>query len=224
MSRSEPAMSAMAREIAEIPALAGRLLAAPKQVANVARGIRSFDPRFAVICGRGSSSHVGIYLRYLLEVQAGLLVSFSAPSVVTAYRQIPDMRGVLFLVVSQSGKSPDLVSATEHARRSGALTVAIVNDCCSPVAAIAELVITIDAGLERSVAATKTVALSMLQSAVLVAHLTNDKALNDNLAGLPDRLAGASSCDWIDWSSSLLDARAIFVIARGYQLASAKEI
>lgn len=224
MSRSEPAASAMAREIAEIPALAGRLLAAPTEVAEVAGRIRSFDPRFVVVCGRGSSGHVGIYLRYLLEVRAGLLVSFSAPSVVTAYRQAPDMRGVLFVVISQSGKSPDLVAATEQARRSGALTLAIVNDRNSPVAAFADLVIAVGAGPERSVAATKTVALSMLQGAVLVARLADDRALNDDLARLPHRLDAALSCDWTAWSSRLPDARAAFVIARGYQLGSAKEI
>src|SRR5205085_10858375 len=63
-----------------------------------------------------------------------------------------------------------------------------------------------------------------VQSAAIVAQLGNDKALNENLARLPDRLAAALACDWSDWSSSLLDARALFVIARGYQLASAKEI
>ena len=224
MSLSEPAASAMLREVREIPALAERLLAAPGHVAEVARQIRSFDPRFVVICGRGSSSHVGIYLRYLLEVRAGLLVSFSAPSVVTAYRRAPDMRGVLFVVISQSGKSPDVVAATEQARRSGALTIAIVNDAASPVAVAADLVIAIGAGPERSVAATKTVALSMVQSALLVAQLIEDGPSREDLAGLPRRLDAALSCDWTAWGTRLRDARAAFVIARGYQLASAKEI
>jgi len=217
-------MSKMAREIAEIPTLAEQLLARPTEVAEAARRIRSFEPRLAVICGRGSSSNVGIYLRYLLEVRAGLLVSFSAPSVVTAYRKTPDMRGALFVVISQSGRSPDLIAATEQARRSGALTIAIVNNDTSPVATLADLVLPVHAGAERSVAATKTVALSMVQCAALVARLAGDGPLQQDLPQLPQRLDAALSCDWTAWGSSLLAARAAFVIARGYQLASAKEI
>jgi glucosamine--fructose-6-phosphate aminotransferase (isomerizing) len=224
MILSETSSSAMAREIAEVPAAAEQLLAGAQHVITIARRIREFDPRFAVICGRGSSGHVGIFLRYLIEVRAGLLVSFAAPSVVTTYRRSHDMRQILFVVISQSGRSPDLIASTEQARRSGALTVALVNDVSSPVAAAAELVVPIEAGLERSVAATKTVALSMLQSAQLVAHVTADQELIDGIARLPRRFHAALSCDWSAWGSCLHTARAAFVVARGYGLGPAREI
>src|SRR5687768_14099654 len=95
-------LTAMAREIAEIPAAAVRQLSRQHAVATPAGRIRAFDPRFVVICGRGSSGHAGVFLRYLFEIRAGLLVSVAAPSVVTAYRQSHDMRQILFLVISQS--------------------------------------------------------------------------------------------------------------------------
>jgi glucosamine--fructose-6-phosphate aminotransferase (isomerizing) len=224
MSPSDTTITAMAREIAEVPAAATRLLASSHELAGVAKNIRAYDPRFAVICGRGSSGHVGMFLRYLIELNAGVLVSFAAPSVVTSYRRAHDMRQMLFVVISQSGRSPDLIASTEQARRSGALTVALVNDATSPVADAAELVVPIEAGLERSVAATKTVALSMLQSVRLVAHLTDDEGLLDGLAQLPRRFEAALSCDWSAWSSQLATARAAFVIARGYALGTAREI
>ena len=157
----------MAQEIAEIPAATERLLSTQQTAEAVARRIRLFDPRFVVICGRGSSGHVGVYLRYLFEVRAGLLVSTSAPSVVTAYRQTHDMRQIVFIVISQSGRSPDLVAATRQARTSGALTVALVNDPASPAACAAEVVLPIEAGVEHSVAATKTVVLSMVHDATM---------------------------------------------------------
>src|SRR5690349_7793580 len=119
MIRSD-APTAMALEIAEIPAGAERLLSRQEAAAATAGSIRAFDPRFVVVCGRGSSGHTGIFLRYLFEIRAGLLVSEAAPSVVTAYRQSHDMRQILFLVISQSGRSPDLVAATRQARESGA--------------------------------------------------------------------------------------------------------
>jgi glucosamine--fructose-6-phosphate aminotransferase (isomerizing) len=218
------APTAMAREIAEIPAGAERLLSQHRAVATTAGRIRAFGPRFVVICGRGSSGHAGVFLRYLFEVCAGLLVSPAAPSVVTAYRRSHDMRQILFVVVSQSGRSPDLVAATRQARESGALTLALVNDAQSPAALAAELVLEIGAGIERSVAATKTVALSMLRGAQLVAELTGDAGIAASARRLPQRLERALACDWIAWSQSLEGARAAFVTARGYGLGTAREI
>src|SRR5215813_10230238 len=90
---TEPhAASAMAREIAEIPAVAASLLAWTDVVAAIVERIERVKPRMVVFCGRGSSGHVGVYLRYLFEARLGLLVSNAAPSVVTAYRRPPDMR------------------------------------------------------------------------------------------------------------------------------------
>src|SRR5215213_8014901 len=85
----------MARELAEIPDAARRLLSNRSLFAAVAARIRKAGPRIVVLCGRGSSGHVGVYLRYLFEAQLGMLVSTAAPSVVTAYRTRPDMRDAL---------------------------------------------------------------------------------------------------------------------------------
>src|SRR5947199_1734059 len=145
--------SAMARETAEIPAAAERLLARHDVFAAIAERIDEAKPRIVVFCGRGSSGHAGVYLRYLFEARLGLLASAAAPSVVTAYQRPPDMHGALFVVISQSGRSPDIVTATQVARGSGALTLAIVNDEDSPAATASELVLPIGAGLEQSIAA-----------------------------------------------------------------------
>ena len=214
----------MAREIAEIPAAAARLLARTEALAGIVARVEYAKPRIVVFCGRGSSGHVGIYLRYLFEARLGLLASAAAPSVVTAYRRPPDMREALFVVISQSGRSPDLVAATEVARRLGALTLAIVNDESSPAAAAAELVLPIGAGPEHSVAATKTVVLSMLAGAQLVAALARGDDLDEGLKNLPPRLSGALACDWSAWGDRAADAPAAFVAGRGYALGSVREI
>jgi glucosamine--fructose-6-phosphate aminotransferase (isomerizing) len=216
--------SAMARETAEIPAVAGRLLARTDLFAAIAERIEQAKPRIVVFCGRGSSGHAGVYLRYLFEARLGLLGSAAAPSVVTAYQRPPDMRDALFVVVSQSGRSPDIVKATEVARTSGALTLAIVNDEHSPAAAASELVLPIGAGAEHSVAATKSVVLSMLAGAGLVAVLARDDDLKDVLRHLPVRLAGALACDWSAWADSVAGAAVSFVVGRGYGLGCVREI
>lgn len=218
------AQTAMAREIAEIPAIAARLLARGDEAGAIADRIRQARPRMVVVCGRGSSGLVGVYLRYLFEARAGIAVSAAAPSIVTAYRRPPDMRDALFVLVSQSGRSPDLVIATEVARSLGALTLAIVNDAHSPGAAACDLVLPIGAGTEHAVAATKTVALSMIAGAQLVAALTGDGGLSEALHRFPARLRDALACDWSDWGRSLLPAPAAFVAGRGYGLGPGREI
>src|SRR3979411_2242187 len=216
--------TAMAREIREIPGTAERLLAEHDLVAAVANRIRQADPRFVVISGRWRSGNAGTFLRYLFEARAGLLVSTSAPSVMTTYEQSIDMRNAVFIVISQSGRSPDLVTGARSARKSGALTIAIVNDVTSPVALACELTLPIGVGPERSVAATKSVVLSMVISGQLVASLTSDHALSEKIKQLPQRFSHALTCDWSAWSDSFAAARAAFVIGRGFGLGPAREI
>jgi glucosamine--fructose-6-phosphate aminotransferase (isomerizing) len=218
------ATSAMAREIAEIPAAAAHLLARTDALETIVARVEQAKPRVVVFCGRGSSGHVGVYLRYLFEARLGLLVSHAAPSVVTAYRRPPDMREALFVVVSQSGLSPDLVTATQVARTAGALTLAIVNDATSPAAAESELVLPIGAGPEHAVAATKTVVLSMIAGAQLVAALARDDDLTEGLQYLAPRLSRALACDWSAWAAAAADAAVSFVAGRGYALGCVREI
>ena len=224
MIDDDRSQTAMAREIREIPTTTERLLAERESIITVANRIRQADPRVVVISGRGSSGNAGTLLRYLFEARAGLLVSTSAPSVMTTYGQSIDMRNAVFIVISQSGRSPDLVMGAQSARKNGALTIAIVNDLTSPLALACELTLPMAAGLERSVAATKSVVLSMVTSVQLVALLTSDDGLNEKIKRLPQRFSDALACDWSLWSSSLAAARAAFVVGRGFGLGSAREI
>src|SRR6476619_4126550 len=194
MIDDDRSQTAMAREIREIPTKAERLLAERDSIIAVANRIRQADPRVVVISGRGSSANAGTLLRYLFEARAGLLVSTSAPSAMTTYGQSIDMRNAVFIVISQSGRSPDLVMGAQSARKHGALTIAIVNDLTSPLALACELPLPMGAGLERSVAATKSVVLSMVISVQLVASLTSDDELNEMIKRLPQRFSDALAC------------------------------
>jgi glucosamine--fructose-6-phosphate aminotransferase (isomerizing) len=134
------------------------------------------------------------------------------------------LRHALFIVISQSGRSPDLVAATRSAHAAGARTVAIVNATSSPVADEAEFVVPIEAGQEHSVAATKTVVGSMAASVGLIAELAEDRALRSALDGLPERLHRALTLDWSGIADDLAKASAVFVAARGLGLGLAREI
>ncbi|MFF8799788.1 MULTISPECIES: SIS domain-containing protein [unclassified Methylobacterium] len=213
----------MEREIAEIPAAADAVLAAG-EAARIGATLRDKRFPFVVVCGRGSSGHAGVHLRYLVETRLGLPVSAAAPSVVTGYDRPPRIAGALFVVVSQSGRSPDLVAATRAARAGGALTLALVNDPDSPAAAASDLVLPILAGPERAVAATKTVTNSLVAGAALVAEWAGDRALREGLAAFPERLFAALALDWSAWSADLRGAPAAFVTGRGHGLGPVREI
>jgi glucosamine--fructose-6-phosphate aminotransferase (isomerizing) len=220
----EPVSSAMATEISESPDVVSRIVGNRRAIADVARRLDVSSVPIAVLCGRGSSGHAGVFLRYLIETRLHVPVSASAPSVITAFRKPLTLRNALFIVISQSGRSPDLVAATQSARESGARTIAIVNEVCSPVADAAEFLIPIEAGPEQSVAATKTVIGSMAAGAALIADLTGDAALGSALDRLPERLGRALTLDWSAIANDLAQATAVFVASRGLGLGSAREI
>ncbi len=221
---ADTASSAMARETCESSDVVARILHNRAAIADIAKRLDIAAAPLAVLCGRGSSGHAGVFLRYLIETRLHLPVSASAPSVITAFRKPLSLRNALFIVISQSGRSPDLVAATESARASGARTIAIVNTVGSPVADAAEFVIPIEAGLEQSVAATKTVVGSMAAGAELIAELADDAALRSAIDRLPERLVRAALLDWAAISTDLAKASAVFVASRGLGLGSAREI
>ena len=214
----------MASEIGESADVADRIVRNRAATREIAQRCGVGAAPLCVICGRGSSGHAGVFLRYLIETRLRLPVSASAPSVITAFRTPLQLRGALFIVISQSGRSPDLVAATRWARAAGGRTVAIVNALASPVADEAEFVIPIAAGHEHSVAATKTVIGSMAAGAALVAELADDGALRSALDRLPGRLAHALALDWSAIAADLASASAVFVAGRGLALGPAREI
>src|SRR4051794_26247739 len=169
----------MHAEAAEGPAVAQRQLEDLAGVTErLGRTLRSLDPAFVVTCGRGSSDHAATFAKYLIETRAKTPVASFAPSTSSIYHTAwRKLEGSLFLAISQSGESPDLIASAKAAREAGALVVAIVNDAGSPLAEIAEQTIPMLAGPERSVAATKSFLASLLVLVRLVADWTQDEAL-----------------------------------------------
>src|SRR5688572_9715769 len=78
-------------------------------LASLGASLRANPPRAVVTCARGSSDHAATYARYLIEAHTQALTSSAAPSLSSLYDASTDMRGVLFIAISQSGKSPDQI-------------------------------------------------------------------------------------------------------------------
>jgi len=159
----------MAAEIAEQPRALGRLLQdGLASIRSVADMIRVRQPRFVLLAARGTSDHAALYAKYLIETRLGLPAGLVSPSTLTVYDSDPSYADVLWIAVSQSGGSPDLVESTQRARGAGALTVAVTNADGSPLATAADLHIDVLAGPERAVAATKSYTSELLALWLLV--------------------------------------------------------
>ena len=80
----------------------------------------------------------------------------------------------------------------EAGRRQGAPTLAITNDPTSPLATAAETSIDLGAGPELAVAATKTYTTELLAIASVSAALSGNAVDLDDLAAIPDAMAGGA--------------------------------
>ena len=185
--------------------------------------LRELAPRAVVTCARGSSDHAATYARYLVETRTGLLASSASPSISSVYETKADLEGVLFLAISQSGASPDLLAAAAAARKAGALVLALVNAGDSPLARAADHVVPLHAGVEASVAATKSYIASLAAIVHLVASWTQDRGLQEALEQAPDQLERAWQLDWSGAVEHLRLANSLYVVGRGLGLGVAQE-
>ncbi|MBL8520313.1 MAG: SIS domain-containing protein [Betaproteobacteria bacterium] len=193
------------------------------RIAAAGKRLREFAPRAVVTCARGSSDHAATYAKYLVETRAGVLTSSCAPSISSVYGVPQRMNKCLFIAISQSGQSPDLVAAARAARNAGALVMVLVNMPDSPLAMTADIVLPLRAGPELSTAATKSFIASLSTLVHLVGEWTGDAALLDALGESPALLARAWALDWQAAVAPLRTSQHLYTIARGVGLGIAQE-
>jgi glutamine---fructose-6-phosphate transaminase (isomerizing) len=158
----------MRAEIAAQPEVFAAITARQAEIAQVGAVLAERSPRFVLLAARGSSDHAALYAKYLIEVLLEKPAGLVSASTTTLYGAKPDLSDVLYLAVSQSGGSPDLIESTRQARLQGALTVAVTNNPSSPLNDAAELSVDIGAGIELAVAATKTYSATLLALYLLI--------------------------------------------------------
>ena len=214
-------MSAEIREAPEAVARQARALGPP--LADLVARLRRHPPKVVVTCARGSSAHAATFGKHLIERYLRVPVAAAAPSVATVYGQRLRLEGQLFLAISQSGRSDDLIEQATVARAAGATTVALVNAIDSPLAEASDIVLPMEAGPELSVAATKTFVASLAALLRLVALWTEDKVMAASLDRLPGRLREATGLDWGEAQRNFETATSLVTIGRGPTLAIARE-
>ncbi len=214
----------MAKELREAPQALSRQpreLAAP--LAELVTCLVRRPPQLVITCARGSSAHAARFAKHLIELYLGIPVAAAAPNIASVYHRQLRLKDQLFLAISQSGKSEDLVESAAMARDAGALTVALVNTPQSPLASACDIVLPIGAGPELSVAATKSFVASLAALLRLTALWAADGRLRSAVDRLPERALAAGDLDWSAASDVLAPAASLIAIGRGPTLAIASE-
>ncbi|MGB5558910.1 MAG: SIS domain-containing protein [Paracoccaceae bacterium] len=218
------AATQMRREILEIPAAVDRLLTnGGAEITLAAGALRERNPAFAVSVARGSSDHVATYFKYASELLMGIPVASVGPSIASVYGRKLKLAGSACVSVSQSGKSPDIVEMARMAQAVGALSIAMTNDACSPLAAVSDHTLDLHAGPELSVAATKTFVNSAVSAIWLLAEWSGDASLLNSIRKLPEALESAVQQDWGDMASIFEQRTSLFCLGRGPAYAISNE-
>ena len=214
------------QEIHQQPDVIRRLVTQPQDVyTSLAARIQSLGIKQVYIAARGTSDNTGRYAQYTLGAKNQMVVSLASPSLFTVYKQVPDLSNTLVIGISQSGKSPDIVSVIAEGKRQGALTAAITNNPVSDLAIAADFVLDLNADEEFSLAATKTFTAQLITVALLSAALDGSDKSREDLLALPQQVTDAFLLE--DQVQSLVERYRYMtnclILGRGFNYATAFE-
>ena len=216
--------SLMLQETEQSPAVvAGLLEKEAGTFAEIARIFQKSEPAVITTAARGSSDHAATFFKYLMEITMGIPVASIGPSVASVYGSKLKLKNGLHFTVSQSGASPDIVAAQEAAKKGGATTVAVVNVVDSPLGNAADVVLALNAGEEKSVAATKSFIAAVAALSGVVASASGDASLQAGLQRLPEALAATQPEGREAVENLLFNARSLYTCGRGTAFAIALE-
>jgi glucosamine--fructose-6-phosphate aminotransferase (isomerizing) len=207
-------------EIAETPNILREHRARYYAECVEALGDESFEA--VVLVARGSSDHAALFAAYLIEAQAKLPTMLAKPSITTRFGGGVRYPRSLFVGISQSGMSPDIVAVMKEARDAGHATLAITNSPASPLSETANKSVYLGCGVEQSVAATKTYSASLLVCMQLQRAITKRGAVDADALPTDARVEAARSAAK-EHARTVCAANVVFALGRGYSFASAKE-
>ena len=209
----------MWKEINETPKIFGEIQSANASVMSaLVKAIKNSNAKNFVAAARGTSDHALIYFKYVLEVNSEYTVGLSAPSVVTLYRGKINYSNSIVIGCSQSGKAADVLEVIRKGNEQGAITIAVTNDKESPMAKEAKFHLYCNAGLESSVAATKTFSSQLYALLWLAAELSDHKEDLLHLKNLKqeiERVLPQIDAQTTKYADKFKDMKSGFVLSRG---------
>lgn len=213
-------------EIKEQPEVIHQLI--EKETSNIQSIAEKVNGKFKyiLIAARGTSDNAARYAQYVLGAFNRIQVALATPSLFTIYDSPPDLSEALVLGISQSGQSPDIISVLEEAKKQNRPTLCITNNPKSPLASTSDFVITLHAGSEKAVAATKTYTSSLISIALFSTALAKDNNRLNEISQLPEILNQViqESLEVIGSAERYRYIDSCVVIGRGFNYCTAYEI
>lgn len=225
MNQLQQTRTLMEQEAEQTPlVIAEQLENNAEKAQKIAAKLKQNAPQMVMFIGRGSSDHAGVFAKYLIEIETGTPVAAAAPSVASIYGKTLKLANTLVIVISQSGRSPDILAQTKMCQEAGAYCLALVNDETSPLAELADDVLPLCAGPERSVAATKSYLATLSALLQLTAYWSDNESLIASLPELPKALTKVIASDRQLTVNELQGQRNLVVLGRGLGYAVTKEL
>ena len=134
--------------------------------------IKNLDRIQIVACG--TSLHAAMIGKYILEDFCGICVDVE-PSSEFIYRRTITNNKTLVIGVSQSGETADTITALKQSKKLGSHILIITNRPDSTMAREADSLIPVNAGIEVSVAATKSYMAQLVSFYLLALHIAEIK-------------------------------------------------
>ena len=160
-------------------------------ISEIVKTVQSKNITQVVIAARGTSDHAAVYGKYVIELLLGIPVSLAASSIFTIYRGGMNFGNCLVIGISQSGKAADVLEVLRGAKSGGAVTVGITNNADSEIALEPDFFLSCEAGVEKSVAATKTFSTQMFLLASLAAEWAGNCEMLHEISQIPEKISQA---------------------------------
>ncbi len=126
----------------------------------------------------GTSLHAAMVGKYLIEDFCGISVDVE-PSSEYIYRKTITDKNTLVIGVSQSGETADTITAVRQAKSKGSHILIVTNRPDSTMAREADSLIPVNAGIEVSVAATKSYMAQLISFYLLAIYIAEVKGTDD---------------------------------------------
>lgn len=181
----------------------------------------------------GTSLHAAMIGKFIIEDFTGIAVDVE-PSSEYIYRKTVTDESTLVICVSQSGETADTITAIRQAKAKGSHALIITNRPDSTMAREANSLIPVNAGIEVSVAATKSYTAQVISFYLLAIHLAEIKGsldkdylsnLKHELIQLPTKIEQIlnNKQQVQECAKIFANTKNFIYIARGINLATALE-
>ena len=176
--------------------------------------------------GCGSSYNAGMVAKHWFESYAKIPAEVDFASEFRSRSIIYDKNAV-YIFISQSGETLDTLIALKDAQKNNVTTIGLVNHVDSSIANLAEYIVTINSGIEISVASTKTFVaqlMKLLHIALIMAigrKVMSQDVRNTLLQKIDVEINALNSLVTInkkieDIAQSICQAKSIIFIGRNY--------